>query len=331
MIFLTCESTDPYFNLAAEEALLSVSESVIRLWQNDPAIIVGRHQNTYAEVNAAAVDRSGIKVVRRLTGGGAVYHDHGNLNFTFIVPDDHSKIGFDFSVFTKPVIRALARLGINAELSGRNDLVIAGKKFSGNAQAKIQEKILHHGTLLFNTDLDQMAGLLTVSREKFQSHAVESVRSRVVNIAECLPEKSLVKDLSSFREFLAEDLIRTCHAEKRSFDESLLDRIAKLQTEKYSTRNWNYGQSPRCDYRSKKRFSWGELEVMIAIDKGIMTNVAFYGDFFGDREPDRLAQKMIGLPYEKNPIMSSISEESVRDVFPHLSLNQLAGLLFDQQ
>lgn len=328
MFYFTSESTDPYFNLAAEEALLSISEPSVRLWQNDPAIIVGRHQNTFAEVNAEAVDRLGIKVVRRLTGGGAVYHDHGNLNFTFIVPSDRRKSGFDFSVFTAPVIKALARLGVHAELSGRNDLVINGRKFSGNAQAKIQEKILHHGTLLFNTDLDRMSDLLNVAREKFQSHAVESVRSRVVNITECLPENSLVKDLASFRDFLSEELIRTCHAEIHSFDETLLKRIAKLRNEKYITRHWNYGQSPQCGFRSKKRFSWGEIEVVITVDQGMITNAAFYGDFFSGKEPDLLIQKLIGLSYEKDRLLSSITEENIREIFPCLSLEEFADLLF---
>ncbi len=359
MIFYENDSTDPFFNLAAEEVLLNEPDPSIRLWQNDPAIVVGRHQNTLQEINSDSVEKFGVKVVRRLTGGGAVYHDQGNLNFTFIVPDPESSFHFNFKIFTEPVVRALDRLGIHARLSGRNDLLIGDKKFSGNAQAKIKGKILHHGTLLFNTDLTRIPLLLNVSPDKIRSHAVESVRSRVVNIADCLPidvsapinsisslSSSLpagylpivsnknnsdsplpAANILSFRNYLAEELIRNSQAEIRSISAAQSEKILKLRTEKYSTWNWNFGQSPVCDFHRKKKFDWGELEAGLVLKKGHISKLYFFGDFFPLKAPETLAEKLISLPFDRETILNSLSDKDIHAVFPALSIDAFLDFL----
>ena len=190
MIKIVNENTDPRINLAVEEYALNYldpREDYAILWQNEPAVIIGRNQNTVAEVNAPYIKEHGIHVVRRLSGGGAVYHDFGNLNFTFIVDADKTVVS-NFEYFTKPVIEALASLGVKAEFSGRNDITIDGQKFSGNAQYWSKDRLLHHGTILYNSDLSVVQEALNVKLDKIQSKGVKSVRSRVTNIFPHLPK-----------------------------------------------------------------------------------------------------------------------------------------------
>ena len=185
MIYIESESFDPHFNLALEQYVfdnLDKNENYFMLWQNDNAIIVGKHQNTVAEINAEYTKENNIKVVRRLSGGGAVYHDLGNLNFTFIVSAGGGYEQFNFSDFCKPIIELLNSLGVNAVLNGRNDMSIEGKKFSGNSQYAKRGRIMHHGTIMFDSDLDIVGNSLVVSKDKIQSKGVTSIRSRVTNI-----------------------------------------------------------------------------------------------------------------------------------------------------
>lgn len=184
MIYVKSNSTKPQFNLALEEYVfehLDEYGEIFMLWQNEPSIIVGKHQNTIEEINTKYVKENNINVVRRLSGGGAVYHDLGNLNYTIISKDEGSK-GFDFKTFSQPVIDVLADLGIRAEFTGRNDIVIGDQKFCGNAQYMKKGKVLHHGAILFDTELDVLGKSLKVSKDKIASKGVKSVRSRVTNI-----------------------------------------------------------------------------------------------------------------------------------------------------
>ena len=223
------DSTDPYFNLASEEYLMkNCPDDVFMLWRNSPAVVIGRSQNAYAEINRAFTDEHQIKVVRRLTGGGAVFHDLGNVNFTYIVRDDGSDI--DFAPYTAPVIAALRELGLDAELSGRNDIVCGGVKISGNAQCRSFGKLLSHGTLLFRADLGKMTGALNVNPAKIRSKGIASVRSRVANIAQ-LCGTSLTTE--EFKAFLEDFASRGYETGPRAFTSEETAGISKLADEKY--------------------------------------------------------------------------------------------------
>ncbi|MDO5567499.1 MAG: lipoate--protein ligase [Planctomycetia bacterium] len=329
MIFYENNYTDPFLNLAAEEVLLrdtTLNEPVFLLWRNRPVVVVGRHQNTIEEINRRAVTEHDVRVVRRLTGGGAVYHDWGNLNYSFILPDNG--IAFDFSRFSKPVIAALARLGIKAKLSGRNDLEIDGRKCSGAAQARICGRLLHHGTLLFNTDLDMLSRVLNVLPAKIESKAVASVRARVTNIVDYLPV-GVCSNIESFKHVVFDEIASAGAMTVKSFDDRTLEKIVTLRDKKYVTWDWNFGHSPPCNFRFFRRFDWGCVDVRLSVRHGIIESCCFYGDFFAGNEVDILTQRMKGMRFDYSTAMSTLDDELIRSVFPQWNLAGLCVLLFD--
>ena len=252
MLYIDNERTDPYWNLALEEYLLkNSSQEFFILWQNKPSIIVGRNQNTVSEINAEYVREHSIPVVRRLTGGGAVFHDLGNLNYTFIV-NDNGGAGIDFEKYTQPVLEVLHGLSVNAELSGRNDLTIDGRKFSGNSQYRYRNRLLHHGTLLFSSNLPDISSALKVDPSKFEGKGVQSVRSRVTNISEHL---KMPLTLAEFKNRITNN-IKSSHSEFEVYNlsEQELTSINSLEKEKYSTWEWNYGASPAYNISKRKKF-----------------------------------------------------------------------------
>lgn len=236
----TCK--DPHFNLALEEyavKYLDPKENYVILWQNEPSVIIGRNQNTIEEINSRYINENKINVVRRLSGGGAVYHDLGNLNFTFIVKNERDVVS-NFKIFTEPVINALRKFGVNAEFSGRNDITIDGKKFSGNAQYYFGNRLLHHGTILFNSDLSVVQEALNVKQEKIESKGVKSVRSRVTNVYPYLPNKT---DIHEFMETLLKFLMDDENYKEKEYilSEKELDKVRELMENRYSKWEWNYG------------------------------------------------------------------------------------------
>lgn len=272
--------TDPYFNLAAEEYLLTAEdEPVFMLWQNERSVIIGRNQNAYAEINRGFVEENGIAVVRRLTGGGAVFHDLGNINYTFITKKGDAG-ALDFARFCAPVIAALSALGVPAELSGRNDMTADGRKFSGNAQCVFNNRVLHHGTILFSADMEYLSGALNADPEKMKSKGIKSVRSRVCNLSEYLPGYTAER-LKSYLE-------NSVEAEKTSFSAEQTAGIEKLAREKYSTWEWNYGRSKEYENKVKERFPFGSVEVCYTAENGRLTDVRISGDWFGTRPVDGL-------------------------------------------
>jgi len=287
MILYKNENTDPYFNLACEEYLLEHETDVIMLWRNEPSVIIGRNQNAYAELNLEYIKANNIKAVRRLTGGGAVFHDLGNVNFTFITPKKENILNFKY--YTQPIISALNKLGINAELAGRNDIEVNGFKISGNAQCCHNDKILHHGTLLFNADLTNLAGSLNVDEEKIKSKGIKSVRSRVANIQELFDREIDVLEFKSF--------IESCFdAEVRELPN--VNEIQKLADDKYSTWEWNFGESKEYNFKNTQRFDFGTVEINLNVDGGYITDIKIYGDFFSMNDISELEQSLIGTKFE---------------------------------
>ncbi len=326
MLYIENESINPYYNLAMEEYLFSLDDNndYLLLWQNEPTIVVGKYQNTAEEINSEYVKEKGIHVVRRITGGGAVYHDLGNLNYTFINKGAGEK-EFDFKKFTIPIVKALGRFGVKAELSGRNDITIDQKKFSGNAQYVKQNKILHHGTLLFNSKMEELAKALKVTEDKFQSKGIKSVRSRVTNIADYLPGTITV---SQFKELLL----------KYMFDEDMqltegqlsisdMNEINLLMEKKYMSWDWNYGTSPEFNVRQGKRFEGGRIEVLINVKNGIVQGIKFYGDFFGSGNPEEIEALLIGKRYKEVEVRNALTGLNVSDYFKGITLDELIGCI----
>ena len=290
MIFLILETKNPYRNLAIEEYLFSHCEDdVFMLWQNEPTVVIGKNQNPYAEINLDFLRDRGIHVARRITGGGAVYHDLGNVNYTFI-SEKRDTGGLDFARFTLPIIEALASVGVTATLTGRNDLAIDGRKFSGNAQHESGGRVLHHGTLLFNSDLDALSSVLTVDAEKIQSKGVKSTRSRVTNLAPFLPHGWEVNDFIT----LIADFVKTTFSpeEKEAPTGALVDALYR----KYASQEWIYptsGIAAAHTLRKKRRYPFGTVELLLDIKGETVREAKIVGDFFGFSDIRELEEALV--------------------------------------
>lgn len=326
MLYIRNESTNPCFNLAMEEYLFNLDDNnnYVLLWQNEPTIVVGKYQNTAEEINSEYVKEKGIHVVRRITGGGAVYHDLGNLNYTFINKDTEKK-EFDFKKFTMPIVKALERLGVKAELSGRNDITIDGKKFSGNAQYVKQRKVLHHGTLLFNSKMEELTKALKVSEDKFQSKGIKSVRSRVTNISDYLSGDISV---SEFKELLLNYMFdEDADLIEGRLSDADLNEIDSLMKNKYMNWDWNYGYSPEFNVNQGKRFEAGKIEVLINIKQGFIQGIKFYGDFFGSENLEEIEALLTGKRYEEGEIRAALAHLNVNEYFKGITLDELVSCI----
>lgn len=302
MIYIRNDDNRPQFNLALEQYVfdnLDQFDEIFLLWINEPSIIVGKHQNTIQEINLDYVRENNINVVRRLSGGGAVYHDYGNLNYT-IISKTKDTSAFNFEAFSRPVIEVLAKLGVKAEFTGRNDITIDGKKFCGNAQYMKKGKVLHHGAMLFDTDLGVLEKALKVSKDKIESKGVKSVRSRVTNIKDHLKEDITIED---FKQLLLEHMFRGDKEIKEyKLTEEDYANINKLMEERYATWEWNFGSSPDFNIEKSRRFPSGKVETKIDVQEGIIKGIKFYGDFFGSGEISDVEDELIGIRYKEDEI-----------------------------
>lgn len=327
MRFLWLTSQSPYHNLATEEYLLQhSSEDIFMLWQNANSVIIGRHQNTLAEINQAYVKEKNITVARRLTGGGAVFHDLGNLNFSFIqnIPDHEREI--NFVKYLQPIVNALQSLGIPASFSGRNDLLIHDKKISGNAMVFFENRVLEHGTLLFSSIQNDLVQALHVDPDKFNNKAVKSVRSRVTNISEHLPRKMSVLE---FKDYLMSHILQQhnmSHIDQLT--ESEEEAISTLEREKFSTWEWNFGQSPQYSTQRKICTAGGIIQAYMDVKGGKISALRLYGDFFSRLDPDELTQKLIGAPHQEEKIREILSTLSLSNYINGITSDEFISLLF---
>ena len=299
--FLTHDIHDPYFNLASEEYLLKHTDRFyIYLWINEPAVIVGVNQNASAEVNFSFVKENQIKVVRRLTGGGAVYHDLNNICYTVIAPYKEGENYY--RKFTAPVIEYLSSLKIKAEFTGRNDLVVDGKKISGNAQTVYKDRIMHHGTLLFDTDTSVLSSALNPSKLKVESKGIKSVKSRVVNI------RSLLKNdmgMDEFKNGLIEHFLKNC--ERTEFSAEDKAKIESLVNTKYSDFNWNIGYSPKASNVFEHKCEFGILKLVFDLIDGKIANAFVSGDFFSKKPIEEFTEKLNGTTYNYESLIKAFS------------------------
>lgn len=326
------EITDPSINIALETYLVEnrlVDEPILLFYINEPSIIIGRNQNTAEEVNQAYIDEHKIHVVRRMSGGGAVYHDLGNFSFCFIKDDDGSFR--DFGKFTEPVISALHKMGVTgAELQGRNDLLIDGKKFSGNAMYAKNGRMTAHGTILFDADLEAVTKALKPRQEKIQSHGVKSVRSRVTNIKPYVSEAYQNMDTRAFRDSL---LLQIFGVEKREdvkeyhLTEKDWEKVYEIRKERFGNWNWNYGHSPAFSLEHRHKFPFGLVEYKLNVENAHIQNVRIYGDFFGLGEISDIEEALQGVPFEYKSVLEVFSRFDLQKYFGRISAEELCTLL----
>lgn len=320
MLILRSNSVNPYFNLAAEQVLLdSELNDILILWRNSPAVIIGRNQNAYAEINEAYVRKHQIAVVRRLTGGGAVFHDLGNINYTFITPQTEGS-ALDFKRFCTPVIEALRNLGADAEMSGRNDILIHGKKISGSAQCVRNGKTMHHGTLLYSADLSYIAGSLNVDAAKLNSKGIKSVSSRVGNIADLIDIKM---DTDAFMDYLESRF----EGERIHLSDDMIHKIQLIADTVYSTWEWNYGQSKAYDRQTKKYFPFGLMEISLNLDGGIIRDIKITGDFFGRLSIASLEDALRGKRCEYDCVADILNSIEIDDYIMGATRGDIENML----
>ncbi|MCM3388628.1 lipoate--protein ligase [Ureibacillus chungkukjangi] len=321
--------TDPRINLAIEEFILRnmdiEKDDFLLFYINQPSIIIGKNQNTIEEINTDYVEDNGIIVVRRLSGGGAVYHDLNNLNFSFLTKDDGNSF-HNYKKFTQPVVDALEKLGVNAELSGRNDILAEGKKVSGNAQYSTRGRMFSHGTLMFKTDVDAVVSSLKVKKDKIESKGIKSVRSRVGNISDYL------KEPMSIEEFRMEILKSIFGGEDKIQYYELTDedwkKIHEISEDRYQKWEWNFGKSPRFNIQKTNRFPSGGIDIRLEVNKGIIEEIKIFGDFFGVGDVSDIEKLLIGVKYDRTSIGQAIEAIDTTHYFGAVTKEDFLKLIY---
>lgn len=324
MKYIVNKSHNPAYNIALEAYAfreLRDEDELFILWINEPTIVIGKHQNTIEEINKSYIDEHGIHVVRRLSGGGAVYHDLNNLNYT-IISNKTQEGAFDFKTFSQPVIETLADLGVTATFTGRNDLEIDGKKFCGNAQAYFKGRMMHHGCLLFDVDMTVLGNALQVSKDKIESKGVKSVRARVTNILDELPEKITVQEFSD----RLLDKMKESYPDMTEYvlsDEELTE-IEKLADNQFATWDWTYGKSPDYTIKRSVRYPAGKITSYVKVEKSMITGLKIYGDFFGIKDVSDIEEELIGLRYEYQDILAKLQTIDTTPYFTNITPQEIA-------
>lgn len=319
---------DPTINLALEEYCVRNldfdGEEYLLFYINDPSIIIGKHQNTIEEINKKYVDKHNIYVVRRISGGGAVYHDRGNLNFSFLTKHSDDSIN-NFKKFTQPIVDTLRELGINAELTGRNDITVEGRKVSGNAQFTNTKTMFSHGTILFNSHLEDVVEALNVKIDKIESKGIKSVRSRVANISEFLKEPMTIYELKEKiikNIFKGYDIIPVLELNYNQWNE-----VYKLSESKYRTWEWNYGRSPEFNLQRVYRFPFGQIDVRINAEEGKIKEIKFYGDYLAYGDSEDIEQILIGVKFDYEHVYAKLKNLNLANYFGDITAEEFADWL----
>ncbi len=305
MLCIHSNNTNIYFNLAAEEYLLkNLKEDIFILWRNDPAVVVGKHQNTCREVNVLYALKNDIKIARRLSGGGTVYHDEGNLNFTFIQNGEAGKL-INFRKFTDPVRKALGALGVEARFEGNNSLTVNGLKISGNAEHVFKLRVLHHGTLLFSTKMGHLREVLKVDQDAYEDKAVKSVRSKVANIRSFLGREMTIGEFEDYLWHFLSTELAGCKFHEFSDEEK--NKINYLMESKYQTQEWIFNWSPK--YIFRKRFGIGneDLNVWLRVEKGIIKESHVSGGAFNEKNLVKLNSALSEKPHVPDTIFDQLN------------------------
>ncbi|MGO3650602.1 lipoate--protein ligase [Vagococcus sp.] len=335
MIFVSNEEiTDPRVNLAIETYLVQempIDEPILLFYINEPSIIIGRNQNTIEEINKEYVEENGIHVVRRLSGGGAVYHDEGNLNFSFIMPDDGQSFR-NFAKLTQPIIDALHEMGVEgAQLKGRNDLVIDDKKFSGNAMYATNGRMFAHGTLMFDSDINEVVNALKVRKDKIESKGIKSIRSRVTNIKPYLADDHQNMSTLDFRkEILLKIFEVATETEVNTYQLNDDDwkKINAISDKLYRNWDWNYGRSPEFDLVRRHRFPIGSIEAKMNVSNGTIQEIKIFGDFFGLGEITDVEEMLTGVKYDKESLEKAVEKINIKKYFGNIEAEDLVNLIY---
>ncbi|AEF25398.1 lipoate--protein ligase [Streptococcus parauberis] len=324
MKYIVNKSNNPAYNIALEAYAfreLTSEDEIFILWINEPAIIIGKHQNTIQEINKEYTDEHGIHVVRRLSGGGAVYHDLNNLNYT-IISNKSEEGAFDFKTFSQPVIATLADLGVKAEFTGRNDLEIDGKKFCGNAQAYYKGRMMHHGCLLFDVDMSVLGDVLKVSKDKIESKGIKSVRARVTNILNELPEKITVNE---FSDKILEKMKETYpDMTEYVLSEDELVKIQESADTQFGTWDWTYGKAPEYTIERNVRYPAGKINTFANVQQSVIKNIKIYGDFFGIKDVEDIEKILIGTKYEYKDVLEKLKTIDTAQYFSRITVEEIA-------
>jgi len=326
MLCILSPNTNPYFNLASEEYLLKhFQEDLFFLYRNTPSIVVGKHQNTLAEINLPFVQEHEILVARRISGGGTVFHDLGNLNFAFFTSGKEGEL-VDYKRATLPILEALKEMGLEARLGKRNELLLKGLKISGTASHVFKQRVLHHGTLLFSSEMGKLSAALKSDQQNFTDRAVKSHRSRVTNISDHLAE---AMDVEMFQERILDHMLRTFKdASPYLLSQSDISEIKTLRDSKFSTWEWNFGYSPKYHFFRSISFPAGLLELHMNVEKGVIKELKILGDFTSLNDITLLENMLVGTIHDPETIRIKLSEITVSEYISGLENEKLLSGMF---